>query len=382
MPMRSKENIIVVSHTMLYGAPHALRDYILQKLPNILLFISLPFFDQRIASSSRYKNGKLTNEVCITRFKSTNILDYCIDALQIVWWVSRQKEKFSFYIGINPLNCMVGLFFRKIGKVKKIIFYAIDFTPKRFANSFLNSLYHKMEAYCVIHSDEVWNVSPKIAEGREKFLNISSKKYPQKVVPIGVWYGKIRKIPFSKIKKHQIVFLGHLLKKQGVQMVLSAIPDIIKYIPKLKFIIIGGGEYEKDLKELTEKLHIGGYVEFKGWIKDRNTIDAILGVSALAVAVYEPEEDRLYNFTYYADSTKIKDYLAHGLPIVLTNVPYNAHELEKMKCGIVVAYQREKISQAIISLLRDPEKLKIYQHHAFSYVKRFDWNNIFSKAYG
>ncbi len=380
--MGSEEKVIVVSHTMLYGAPHALRDYLLQKLPNTLLFISLPFFDQRIASSITYKKGKLTDEVRIARFKSINILDYCIDALQIVWWVNRQKEKFSLFIGINPMNCIVGLFFRKFGKVKKVIFYAIDFTPKRFTNSLLNSLYHKIEAYCVIHADEIWNVSPKIAEGREKFLNIPLKKYPQKVVPIGVWYDKIKKKPLSKIKKNQVVFLGHLLKKQGVQMVLSAIPDIVKNIPEFKFVIIGGGEYEKDLKELIGKLHIGKYVEFKGWIKDRNKIDAILGVSALAVAVYEPEEDKLYNFTYYADSTKIKDYVANGLPIILTNVPYNAYELEKMKCGIVVAYQKEKISHAIISLLKDPEKLKVYRQNAFSYIKRFDWNNIFSKAYG
>jgi len=244
----------------------------------------------------------------------------------------------------------------------------------------LNYFYHKLEIYCVVHSDETWNVSPRIAQGREKLFNLSEKKYLQKVVPIGVWNETIKKIQFNRIKRHQIVFLGHLLKKQGVQVVLESIPIIIQQIPDFKFIILGGGEYQADLQELSSKLQIEKYVEFKGWIKDRKEIDGILGVSALAVAVYKPEEDNLSNFTYYADPTKIKDYLANGLPVILTNVPYNAYELEERRCGIVVEYRKEKVSKAIISLLKNQEKLKIYRQNAFSYAKEFDWNSIFFKT--
>ena len=109
-------------------------------------------------------------------------------------------------------------------------------------------------------------------------------------------------------------------------------------------------------------------------------MNLLLGESAAATAVYMSEEDNLSNFTYYADPTKIKDYLANGLPVILTNVPHNAHELEKRKCGIVVEYRKEEVSSAVVSLLKDKEKLKIYRQNAFSYAKEFDWNSIFSKA--
>lgn len=364
---------------MLYGAAHALRDYLLKKNVDRLLFISLPFHEQRIASAARYKKGIIDEEVSVRRV-SFGVIDYLIDGLQVAWWVHKQKDKPSLFIGINPISCIIGLFFRKIGKTKKVIFYAIDFTPKRFENSLLNYLYHKLEIYCTVHSDETWNVSPRIAQGREKFLNLSGKKYPQKVVPIGVWNETIKKTPFNKIKRHQLIFLGHLLKKQGVQVVLEAIPFIVQQIPDFKFIILGGGEYQKDLQELSNKLQIEKYVEFKGWIKDRKKIDEILGVSALAVAVYKPEEDNLSNFTYYADPTKIKDYLANGLPVILTDVPYNAYELEKRKCGIVVEYKKEKISQAIFNLLKNQERLRIYRQNARLYAREFDWGNIFDRA--
>lgn len=377
--MKSSESIVIVSHTMLYGAAHALRDYLLKKNVDRLLFISLPFYEQRIASSTSYKKGIIGEEISIRRV-SFGVVDYLIDVLQVIQWIYRRKDKFSLFIGINPINCVIGLFFRKIGKVKKVIFYAIDFTPKRFENFLLNYLYHKLEIYCVVYSDEVWNVSPRIAQGREKFLNLLEKKYPQKVVPIGIWNEKIEKVSFNKIKRHQLVFLGHLLKKQGVQIVLEAIPFIIQQIPDFKFMILGGGEYLKDLQELSNKLQIEKHVEFKGWVKDKKKVDLLLGESAAAVATYMSHEDNLSNFTYYADSTKIKDYLANGLPVILTDVPYNAYELEKRKCGIVVEYRKEEVGKAVISLLKDQEKLKKYRQNAFSYAGDFNWNSIFSKT--
>lgn len=375
----NSESVIIVSHTMLYGAIHALRDFLLKKNINRLLFISLPFYDQRIASSTSYKKGILDSETSVKRL-NFGIIDYLIDALQVILWVYKEKGKFSLFIGVNPINCVIGLFFRKIGKTKKVIFYAIDFTPKRFENFLLNYLYHRLEIYCVVHSDEIWNVSPRIAQGREKFLNLSERKYRQRTVPIGVWNETIKKIPFDKIKKHQLVFLGHLLRKQGVQVVLEAIPFIVQEIPDFKFIILGGGEYQANLQNLSNKLKIEKYVELRGWVKDRKEIDLLLGESAAAVAVYMPEKDNLSNFTYYADPTKIKDYLANGLPVILTDVSYNAHELEARKCGIVVEYRKEKVSQAVINLLKDQEKLKTYRQNAFSYAQGFDWGSIFSIA--
>lgn len=364
---------------MFYGAPHALRDYLLKKNISKLLFISLPFYEQRIASSTNYKKGRIAEEIFVKR-ADFGIIDYVVDVLQVVWWVYKQKDKFSLFVGVNPINCMVGLFFRKIGKTKSVIYYAIDFTPKRFKNSLLNYIYHRLEAYCVIHSNEAWNVSPRIAKGRERYLKLSEKKYFQKVVPIGVWSDTIKKIPFNKIKSHQLVFLGHLLKKQGVQVVLEATPYIVKQIPDFKFVILGGGEYQKNLQELSSKLQIVKYVEFKGWIKDRRKVDLLLGENAAAIAVYMPDKDNLSNFTYYADPTKIKDYLANGLPVILTDVPYNAHELEERKCGIVIKYRKKEVAQAVISLLKDQEKLKRYRRNALSYAKEFDWNNIFYKT--
>ncbi len=379
MSININQKIVIVTHEMFYGVPHALRDYLLNKKIDKLVFIGHPLVEQRKSSISIYKRGRQILEKYINQ-NLYGVLSYISDFLLTGYWIIKQRERYDIFIGVDVLNSLSGLALRKIGIVNRVIFYAMDFNPIRFNSRLLDFIYHKIEELCVKNADEIWNVSPKIAQGREKFLQISSLKYPQKVVQSGVWNKKIKKFPFNKVKKHQLLFLGHLLEKQGLQMVLEATPLIIKEIPDFRFVILGGGEYEKPLKKLAKKLKIQKYVEFKGWIKERRKIDSTLGESAAAIAVYVPEKERLRNFTYYADPIKIKEYLASGLPVILTDVPYNAREIEKRKCGIVVEYQKDEIARKVIALLGNERKLKEYRDNAFAFAKEFDWEIIFTKA--
>lgn len=382
--MNIDQKIIIATHEMFYGVPHALRDYLLNKRIKKLTFIGHSLIDQIIdqkkSSIAVYEKGKQVYKKNVDQ-NAYGVLSYMFDFFLTTYWMIKQKEKYDLFIGVDALNSFSGLLLRRLRKVDKVIFYAMDFHPSRFRNSLLNFLYHKLEEISLKNSDEVWNVSPKIAEGRERFLRLLQKDYPQKVVSSGIWNDKVKKFPFNKVKKHQLLFLGHILKKQGLQMVLEAIPLIVKKIPDFKFIILGGGEYESNLKELAEKLKIQQYIDFRGWIRDRKIIDTTLGESAAAIAVYIPEKEKIYNFSYYGDPIKIKEYLASGLPIVLTDVPHNAKEIERRKCGIVVNYEKEEIANGVIKILSNEDELKNYRNNALAYAKEFNWNVIFSKAF-
>src|SRR5260221_641184 len=375
-----QNKIVIVTRQLFYGAPQALRDYLIQKHSDTVVFIGLPFLTQRNLIIQIYQRGQEKQEKQIYQ-KDLGILSQITEFFQLLLWFLAKRQVYALFIGVDPLNCLLGLLLKKSGLVKKVIFYSIDFTPIRFENRFINFFYHFVEGYCVKHADEVWNVSPRITEGREKFLHIGPNEYPQKVVPIGVWNKMVRKIPFEKVKKSQVVFLGHLLKKQSVQEMLSAIPQIIRDIPRFHFVILGGGEYEVALKQQVKKLHIEKYVSFKGWIKERELLDKTLGESAIAIATYVPEKDRLRNFSYYGDPTKLKDYLAAGMPVILTNVSYNAKILEEKKCGIVVEYESRSIAKAVLYLLKDQKKLKEYRRNALLYANQFDWKTIFTYAF-
>jgi len=92
--------------------------------------------------------------------------------------------------------------------------------------------------------------------------------------------------------------------------------------------------------------------------------------------MYDKEKDR---FTYYADPTKLKDYLSTGLPILLTDVPHNARDIENNKCGLIIDYTADRIAEAVIDLMKNEERLKQYRENATNYAKQFDWNIIFKE---
>lgn len=99
--------------------------------------------------------------------------------------------------------------------------------------------------------------------------------------------------------------------------------------------------------------------------------------SALAIAMYDKKKD---TFTYYADPTKLKDYLSAGLPILLTDIPHNALEIEKNKCGLIIKYDKVSISRAVVSLMKDEDKLKEFRLNALKYIRQFEWVKVFEKA--
>lgn len=374
----SKKIFIVATHELVYGAPQALRDYLELQNAERVVYISHPLLDAKCESYVESRNGGGQRKSCsFKRGCRYAMLNYILHIWCTLLWSIRYGDRSDIYIGANPLNAFAGVILRSLGRVKKVVYYTIDFTPKRFNSRVINSLYHLLDKKCVSWVDEVWNVSPLIYRGRENLHGANSPiRDKQFVVPIGVWFDKVMRLPLGKINRYQLLFVGHLLEKQGVQLVIEAMPSIISRIPDFEFIIIGGGEYEPVLKSMALKKGVSKHIKFAGWIKDRNQLDCIMANSAIAVATYCQE---IASYTAFADPTKIKDYLSAGLPIVMTDVSFNAKELEANGCAKVVDASKEAIANAVVELMTNQTLLENMRHSAIEYIKEFEWSKIFSK---
>ncbi len=372
----TSSRVIIATHELYYGAPQALRDYLVGQQVKELVYLSHPIRPENPASKKDiYKDGKLLHSHSFAR-PSGNAWWFVVDFFMTIVWGIALRGRYDVYIGVDPLNCLAGLVLRALGLVKCVIFYSIDFTPKRFPQKILNGLYHAIESLCVRFSDMRWDISPRIAEGREKFLGMKASDFPVTVVPVGMWEKDIAS-PNTNFDPHSIVFVGHLLKKQGVDKVLEAVSLVKKKVKDISFLIIGGGEEEKSLKRLVSKLHLENNVEFTGWMWDQEGIRKLLLDCAFAVATYDPRGAKEDNFTYYADPTKIKTYLSCGLPVIMTNVPYNAGDLARRGCAVVVDYNEKAIVKVLIDVSTDKKKLETMRKNAIGAAKEFTWEKIF-----
>jgi glycogen(starch) synthase len=88
---------------------------------------------------------------------------------------------------------------------------------------------------------------------------------PQKYNPENVSKEQIRKTREKydvKDDEFMILFLGRLVPIKGVDRLIMALPHILTKIPKVKLVIVGVGELQEYLTNLTNTIKLENYVKF------------------------------------------------------------------------------------------------------------------------
>ena len=335
-------------------------------------------------SSSGYhffKNNKLSQVGKAYHWQLYWPLLYIKDVLYTFLWCLKLKKRIYVYFAAGNLNPLVGIILREIGIVKKVIYQSIDYYPTRFENKFFNWFYYQLDKFCVRFSDETWNLNSAMVDARERKMKMNRRIYnKQYTVPGVVWFYKTRRLPFANINTKKIVYRGSLIEFMGVDLVIRAMPYILKKIPQAKLEIIGGGKEKNNFKYLAHNLGISKNVIFhkwktKGWIKDRKKLEKVLSDGALGVATFNTDilDEKVRN----SDPGKIKDYMLFGMPIITTNAISYSEEIIKNKCGFVVNYNVKELASAVINLLKSKSLLRQYRQNAIKFIEKFDCKYIY-----
>lgn len=379
--LKDKSIVIVTHRSIMPCIPgDDLKKFVLEHGCRELFYIKHPLLllkeSYGLSSDEQYiKNGKQIKNFQAYHWKLPEPLLYIKDFIYTLIWTLITRKRFNLYFGINNLNAFSGLVLKKLGRIEKVIYYTIDLYPQRFSNKLINWGYHKLDKYCVRFCDETWNVSPFLVKYRQRRGMKGPQYSRQFTVPIGIWFNEIKRVPTRDVKKTKIVYVGHLKAFYGVDLAIRALPEIRKKIPSINLEIIGGGEQQEELEDLTKQLGLSSSVKFYGW-KEKKEAEKLLADCALGLAPFNTHVDeKIKN----ADPAKIKDYMALGLPVVMTNASLNAETISKLKCGIIIDYTPESLAKAVIKLLSNKNTWRQYRENALKYIQQFDWNYLFSK---
>lgn len=373
-----EKNIVIVAHKFLTQPDDELVVFLNDRKFSNVMHIRHSFSDasDRCSYYSWYKDGVLYKEERTKDYKSfPEPFLYVKEFFFTFKWIVGSKIQWDTYIGMDGLLVLFGNILRSRGKIKKTAFWSMDFVPEnRFRSGLKNRVYHWINVHSYKNADEMWDISPRMAEAREKVLGVKESDYKtRKVVPYGMWTDRVRRYPYGECQKNTLVFMGHLIEKQGVQLVIRAIPEILKRIPDFHFKIIGGGNYKEKAENLAKELGVDSVCEFLGKIDDIRVVEDEIAKSAIAIAPYIKELD---TWTYYADPGKVKTYLACGVPVLLADIPWNVKEIEEKKCGKIITEDAADMAEKI-AFLMDPKNNEVYRKNAVEYSRSFDYENIF-----
>jgi len=374
-------NVIITTHVYATGPAQDLEEYLTKVVcADNMLFIGHPLFymkDRKGSGYRKYKSGNLIEKSNIANLKIPSFIAYIKDIILTFYWSFVLGKKWDLFIGSGNLNAFVGLWLRKFRKVKKVVFYSIDYAPDRFSNRLMRNLYLFLDAYCTKNCDCIWNLSDEMAVVREKRGLKRNKCALQLVVPVGIHLKRIKRKPSEEVNKNKIACMGGMERIFGIQLVIEAFSEAVKITPNLELIITGTGPYEPELKRLTVELSLNDKVTFTGFIKEHSRLEEIISECRIGVAAYMPDKTSYKTVT---DVAKPKLYLACGLPVIITTVPPIAKIIREQKLGLVVEYEKGQLVKAMLSLLEDDKLYNEYRENVIKYSKTLDWDNIFEEA--
>lgn len=377
------------------GMVEQLLYFFLPKVKNLLLLDQPhPISDSINPIVEIYQNGRLSRKLSISSFFYLPIYIFCKmrsqnrtrisyklrDFFSVIFAAFIEGRKYDLFIGLEAINLLAGLFLKKMGKVKTVVYYVSDYSPTRFGKTLFNSAYLALDRFCVRHADFTWDVSPAMKKGRmETGLPVEDMKRVVHV-PNALFPSQIKSLPIAKRIPNRFVYLGSLDHEFGADLAIGALKDIKKKIPDVFLHIIGGGKDLSRLKMLTKKLKIEKSVIFYGFVKSNDEVAKIVRSSYLGLAPYRAGDISSRWYGWYGDAGKIRQYIASGLPVVTTQVPPLGAHIVNQGAGIMTKDTIESFSDGIMRLLSDHDLYSKLSITAEKISKDNTWENVYSKA--
>jgi glycosyltransferase involved in cell wall biosynthesis len=374
------QRFLVVAHKFHTTAEDELVAYLNLRGAEEVLNIRHAFSDapDRRSAFRLYRRGRLVAEGATRDFRGwPEPLIYAKELWFTLSWTLRFGGHWDRYVAVDGLLALFGLLLRLLGRVGRVTFWSLDFVPSgRFVSRLRNAVYARVNRYAALRADEVWDHTPLMVEAKRAHLGLTPRDYrAHRVVPYGIWLERITARTFEACERNVLVFIGHLIEKQGVQRVIESIPTIVEAIPDFRFRVIGDGAYRSALEALAERIGVSAHVQFIGRIEDDGAVEELIAGSCVAIAPYLRELDTFTQFG--ADPGKVKNYLGCGVPVLVTDVPWIAREVAAHGAGEVIDDTTAAIAAAVVRWMRDAELNQRAREQAREFARSFDNATIF-----
>lgn len=320
-------------------------------------------------------NDNLGNEVVhgiqilATNFKPKNRLQRMFGSYSKIFKLAKKVDA-DIYHFHDPELLPLGNKLKRLGK--KVIFdsheyysYQIkqkDYIPKIVKN-LISKIYYKYETYSVKKYDAV--IFPCTYSTKDPFENRSKKtvfidNFPMIEELYNSYSEKENKLPNS------VCYIGTLTIDRGITHIMEA-----AYLAKAK-LILGGVFTIKDYHDELQNRIEYTCIDYRGFLKRDEIVEIYkqcrVGLSTLLNKGQYNKGDHF--------PTKVYEYMAMGLPVIISDSPFVREVLKQYNFGIPVNPENvNEISEAIIYLLKNPEDAKKMGENGRKAIKeKYNWN--------
>lgn len=175
-----------------------------------------------------------------------------------------------------------------------------------------------------------------------------------------------------------LLTFGLLNPNKGIELVLDALPEVVKRYPKVAYIILGathpevkrlrGEEYRLSLQRKVTRLGLESHVFFYNRFVDIEELCEFIGACDLYITPYRSKEQITSGTLAYA--------LGMGKPVISTPYWY-AQEMLAEERGILVDFGNvDGMTEAILEMIENEPKRHQMRKRAYEFGRKMVWKEV------
>src|SRR3989344_1880604 len=201
---------------------------------------------------------------------------------------------------------------------------------------------------------------------------------PHGIHPMPYPRNKEMKSELGLSKRFLMTSFGLLGRGKGIEQAIEALPDIVKVNPQVLYLVVGathpvvlkneGESYRNALIKRVHELSLERNVLFYNqYLKTSDLLD-FLQASDICLILSENPDQAVSGTLAYA--------LGTGRPVIATPFAH-AREIVTPEVGRLVGFKNPgELSQAIIEMMMNPEKLSAMAEAAYFRTRKMTWPNV------
>jgi glycosyltransferase involved in cell wall biosynthesis len=207
---------------------------------------------------------------------------------------------------------------------------------------------------------------------RQELLKWNLRCNKTDIVYNGVDHVKYTAKPGMKSPIPLIGYLGRLKKYKCIEHIIEAFPLISKKIPDIRLIIMGDGDYRKDLEKKAFQLGINNRIQFTGLIDHKEKVD-ILNQTWVVI---NPSPKEGWGLTVIESN-------ACGVPVIAADSPGLHDSVVDGQTGFLYSWGTiNQMADKVVKVLTNNILRQELEKGAIAWAKNFNWDNSASKTLG
>jgi phosphatidylinositol alpha-1,6-mannosyltransferase len=173
-----------------------------------------------------------------------------------------------------------------------------------------------------------------------------------------------------------VLSVGRLQRRKGHDMLIRALPDIVREVPDVLYVIIGDGDEREYLGNLTQELGVTGHVQFRGETSDQELVQCYQQCDLFALPNREIDRD-IEGF-----GMVLLEAQACGKPVIAGDSGGTAETMVVGETGLIIDCRGpQPLAETIAALLAATARREEMGRAAREWVQQqFDWEMLARQA--